>query len=185
MKKSEKKWELNWDNKKLALQLVEGYKGRNSGRDRGNGVFAKLPVKKGEILSIFGGYIIPIGAVGKLPQQLQEYCYQVSDNFLYGPVKESEVSVSEHYNHSCSPNAGFKDSITLIAIRNIKKGEEITFDYATCMTTNKFEFKCRCGNKNCRSDIKGTDWKLPELQKKYRNHFQPYILEKILKVNKK
>jgi len=180
-----KKLELNWENKKLHVVHVRNYIGRNEGLDRGFGVFSKAQINKGEILTIFGGYIIPIKKIKEIPKQLQEYCYQIHNNFFYGPVKKGEVSVGEHYNHSCDPNTGFKDSITLVAIKNIKKGEEVTIDYATCMTTNMFNFKCNCDSNNCRSFITGNDWKLINLQKKYKNYFQPYILEKIKKLNKK
>lgn len=181
----EKNWELNWQNPKLFLQHVKTYKGRNNGRDKGFGVFTSKNIKKGECLVIFGGYIIPRDRVFDLPKALQEYCYQIHDNFFFGPVKKNEVSLSEHYNHSCEPNAGFKDSITLVAIKDIKKDEEITMDYAMCITGNEFNFKCDCGLKECRKYIKGSDWKIKKLQEKYGNYFQPYILEKINKLNKK
>ena len=185
MKINKRKWELNWQSAKLYLQHVKKYKGRNSGIDQGYGVFAKLPIKKDEIITIFGGYIIPIEEVKKIQKQVQEYCYQVHDNFFFGPVRKSEVSVSEHFNHSCNPNTGFKDSITLVSTRNIEKGEEVTMDYAMCLTTHIFDFKCDCGSKNCRLLITGNDWRKPKLQKKYKNYFQPYILEKIARLNKK
>ena len=180
-----KKWELNWQNTKLYLQHVKSYNRRNKGLDQGYGVFAKSPIKKRETLTIFGGYIIPINKVKNIPKKLQEYCYQIHDDFLFGPVEEGEVSLSEHFNHSCNPNTGFKDSITLISTKNIKKGEEVTIDYAMCITTRKFDFKCSCNSKNCRLLIAGDDWKIKGLQKKYKNYFQPYILEKIKRLNKK
>jgi len=171
MATKKKKWELNWQNTKLFLQLVKKYQGRNKGIDKGYGVFTKSPIKKGEVLSIFGGYIIPVKEVKKMPKQMQEYCYQVHDDFFFGPVKKSEVSLSEHYNHNCDPNAGFKDSITLVSTKDIKKREEVTIDYAMCTTARMFDFKCDCGAKDCRKFITGDDWKMSKLQKKYRNYF--------------
>lgn len=185
MKTNRKKWELSWQSKKLFLQHIKSYKGRNRGLDRGYGVFTKSPIKKGEVLTIFGGYIIPIKEIKNLSQRLQEYFYQVNDNFFFGPVRKNEISLNEHYNHNCNPNAGFKDALTLVATRDIKKGEEITIDYAMCMTTKLFDFKCDCGSKDCRLFVSGNDWKKFELQKKYKNYFQPYILEKIINLNKK
>lgn len=179
MKISKRKWELNWHNPKLTLKYVSLYKGRNKGTDKGYGVFAKSSIKKGEILTIFGGYVIPIHEIGKLPEKLQELCYQIHDNFFYGPVLQSEVSLNEHYNHSCQSNTGFKDSITLVAIRDIKTGEELFTDYALFITTNKFDFKCGCGLDTCRNFITGNDWKIKDLQKKYKGYFQPYINDKI------
>lgn len=66
-------------------------------------------------------------------------------------------------------------------MRDIKAGEEITFDYVMCVTENKpfWKMKCLCGSKNCRGIIKDSDWKIKELQKKYKGYFQPYIEEKI------
>lgn len=185
MKTSKRKCELSWQNPKLCLKHIRAYEGRNRGLDRGFGVFSKASIKKGDTLSVFGGYVIAIKNVKKLPEQLQEYCYQVHDDFLYGPVTNSQVSPNEGYNHSCNPNAGFKDSLTLIALRDIQKGEEVAFDYGTCLTTHLFDFKCDCGSKNCRIHITGDDWKLSGLQRKYGNYFQPYILEKIKNLKKK
>ncbi len=70
-------------------------------------------------------------------------------------------------------------------MRDIKKGEEITFDYAVCMTSNILNMHCLCGKNNCRKLITGDDWKIEELQKKYAGYFQPYIQEKIDNKNKK
>jgi hypothetical protein len=72
MKKNKDKYELNWQNNKLSLSFVKNYKGRNNGLDQGYGVFAKSPIKKGEILTIFGGYIIPIKKIKKLEARLEK-----------------------------------------------------------------------------------------------------------------
>lgn len=147
----------------------------------GFGVFAKKPISENEIITIFGGYVINIQDLPKIPDGLQDYYYQISDKLFYGPVRKKDIMESEFFNHSCNPNSGFKDSITLIAIKDIKKNEEVTFDYAMCMTSGILNLKCQCGEKKCRKIIKGSDWKKPELQKKYKNYFQPYIKEKIEK----
>ena len=52
-----------------------------------------------------------------------------------------------YLNHSCNQNAGIKNTATLFAIKNIKKGEEITFDYSTTIDES---LECKCGAKNCR-----------------------------------
>jgi len=81
-------------------------------------------------------------------------------------------------NHSCNPNVGFGNAICLVAMSNIKKGEELTFDYA--MQDNiDYAFKCNCGAPNCRGTITGYDWKMPELQKRYNGYFAPYLQAKI------
>ena len=61
----------------------------------------------------------------------------------------------------------------------IKKGEEITFDYAMTDDDPEDYFECNCGVKNCRKMITGNDWKMKSLQKKYRGYFSLYIQEQI------
>ena len=84
------------------------------------------------------------------------------------------------FNHSCEPNCGFNGSIKLVAIRDIKEGEELTFDYAFCESLIR-EFECNCSSPNCRKTIKSTDWQNLEIQKKYLDYFSPYLKEKINK----
>lgn len=57
-------------------------------------------------------------------------------------------------NHSCDPNTTY-DGLNVIALRNIRKGEELTLDYA-CFTNESMEpFACQCGAPNCRKWITG------------------------------
>lgn len=156
----------------------------------GKGVFAKENIKKGETVAIFGGYIIHITNAeqfNNMPIVVQEFSHDIADGFLLSSIKNSELTTADYFNHSCSPNAGFKGQIVLVAVRNIKKGKEITFDYAMCTINNQkmkwyWEVECLCGSKKCRKIITGDDWKIKELQKRYNGYFQPYIQEKIDKI---
>jgi D-alanine-D-alanine ligase len=58
-------------------------------------------------------------------------------------------------NHSCTPNTGY-DGLTVIALRNIDPGEELTLDYATFLDDSMEPFVCRCGSAQCRGLITGT-----------------------------
>lgn len=53
-------------------------------------------------------------------------------------------------NHSCEPNAGIVRLRTLVALSDIKAGEEVRFDYSTTMDENRWTMVCRCGAKSCR-----------------------------------
>jgi len=95
------------------------------------------------------------------------------------------LEVASYFNHSCNPNAGFKGQIFLVAMRNIRKGEQITFDYGMVLHEIKnldkqYKLKCYCGSKKCRRFITFNDWKKPELQKKYFGYFQLYLQEKLI-----
>jgi hypothetical protein len=41
------------------------------------------------------------------------------------------------------------------------------------------EFECHCGTDHCRKMITGNDWKLPELQRRYKGFFSPYLQRRI------
>jgi hypothetical protein len=65
--------------------------------------------------------------------------------------------LSRAFNHSCDPNAGIRKISELFALRDIKKGEEITYDYSAVVGPNnppsEFSMKCKCGAKYCRGII--------------------------------
>ncbi len=57
-------------------------------------------------------------------------------------------------NHSCNPNTTYK-GLNVISICNIKKGEELTLDYASFLDENMQPFYCKCGSINCSGLISG------------------------------
>jgi hypothetical protein len=66
-----------------------------------------------------------------------------------------------------------------VALRDIRAGEEVCFDYATSDGSPYDEFECHCGAKACRSHVTGDDWKLPAVQARYAGHFSPYLQARI------
>jgi len=149
------------------------------------GVFTKKLIKKNEIISVFGGDIVHSKDYNKIMKKDSYYWgypIQVADDFHLCIINPKDLSDPDFFNHSCNPNTGIKGQILLVAMRDIKPGEEITFDYA--MTDSDYDdyFKCNCGAKNCRRIITGNDWKKPALQKKYRGYFSYYLQEKINKL---
>jgi len=77
-------------------------------------------------------------------------------------------------NHSCDPNAGIVRDVFLVAMRDIKKDEEVTFDYPV-VTVDDWQMECRCGSPHCRKII-GNYAGLPdEIRKKYENYTPDWI----------
>lgn len=165
-----------WMNPKLEIRNTKEY---------GNGVFAKKDIKKDEKLVIFGGYIKSIIEEEKSGDLVYNESVQISEDHCLGILNPEDLEDSSFFNHSCNPNAGFKGQIFLVAMKNIKKDEQIVFDYAMALSKAKntkfFKMKCLCGSKNCRGYITDNDWKKAELQKKYAGYFQWYLQEKIKK----
>jgi len=166
-----KKRTFSWMHPKLRVRLSEIH---------GKGVFSVGDIKRGETLAVFGGYVIKIGALKRLPKKIRDEGIQVDRDFVLGIKKMSEQEDTSFFNHSCDPNAGCKGQISLVAMRNISAGEEITFDYVMDSYDGKwYKLKCNCGKKDCRKIICDKDWQNPRLQKKYKGYFQWYIQEKI------
>lgn len=158
---------------------------RNS-KIAGAGIFAKDNIKKDEIIAAFGGFVFENYEYKKLSEKLRGMPMRISDNLLIGSLKESELDSADLINHSCNPNAGIKGQILLVAIRDIDKNEEITFDYAMEMFGEpKLTLKCNCGSINCRKNVTSEDWKIPKLQEKYKGYFSQSIQEKIDNLFKK
>jgi D-alanine-D-alanine ligase len=85
-------------------------------------------------------------------ETFRRYAYPLSrELFILWDENPSEWAPQ---NHSCDPNAGY-DGLNVVALRNIKKGEELTLDYATFLDENMEPFQCNCGAKNCRGLITG------------------------------
>ena len=70
-------------------------------------------------------------------------------------------NASKWINHSCAPNVEADDEsgqVYLLALRNIKVGDELFFDYGLVIDERytpalKKRFECRCGAKSCRGTM--------------------------------
>jgi len=143
----------------------------------GWGVFAQMPVRKGELLVLWGGRIIDESELDPTMPNFSQRVLQIEEGlFLLAP---ESLEPSDCFNHSCCPNAGFTGQIGLVAMRDIEPGEEVCFDYAMCDGTPYDEFICSCGSETCRGNIAGEDWKRPELRERYAGYYMPYLQRRI------
>ena len=109
---------------------------------------------------------------------------RIDKNYWLGGGLDEPEQEDQYLNHSCDPNIWLIDEVTFITRRPIKKGEEVTADYSTWSIDENWimDESCRCASVICRHTITGNDWKLKELQERYKNHFVPFINE-IIKMN--
>lgn len=130
----------------------------------GRGIFAARDIKKGELILLFIGKEMDYEESSN--PSVKDYCVQIEENKYLAP---SQNSVKETFliNHSYNPNTGLKGDRTIIAIRDIKKDEEIRFDYSTCMDDNNWTLNCTCGEKSCRGLIKDFRYLPKEIKEKY------------------
>ena len=152
---------------KLEVRLV-----KNKG---GYGLFAHMPVKKGELLVVWGGTVVHAHDLNELEVenikivQIADELYLVSDR--NGP--------GDYINHCCDPNGGILGSVTVVALRDIMPDEEVCYDYAMTEGSDYDNFDCSCGTPHCRGQVTGEDWKRPELQERYAGYFSAYLQQKI------
>lgn len=138
---------------------------------KGYGIFAAREIRKDELISEFRGPRVTIEAIGLVPPEVQDHLFNVGLN-EYLVTFEPEVRT----NHSCDPNAGIRKDVFLVAMRDIGKDEEITFDYST-ITADDWEMACQCVSPSCRKII-GDYRKLPvEVKQKYASFTPDWIKE--------
>jgi uncharacterized protein len=143
----------------------------------GYGLFARESVAKGEVLTVWAGIIVDGEKLEEMPEAYRHRAVQVEEGLYQVSLRPDEPA--DLGNHSCDPNAGLQGQITLVAMRPIAPGEEVCFDYAMSDGTPYDEFKCECGAPNCRGQITGDDWRLPELWERYAGYFSPYLQRRI------
>jgi hypothetical protein len=146
----------------------------------GRGLFAKEPIAQGEIVVVKGGYVMTTDQRNKVAAYMGPSDIQITEDLHIGPTtpKDREGGMM-HLNHSCEPNLGLQGQIVFIALRDISKDEELTFDYAMTDDDPHDEMQCNCGASSCRGTVTGRDWKRADLQRKYDGYFSWYIQRRI------
>lgn len=136
----------------------------------GSGVFATQPIHKGEHLVTYYGPLLHKSEV-----DWDDYHLQIGEEHYLGASGDFD----DYINHSCNPNAGFKDGLYLVARRDIAVGEEITLDYSTVIDEDGFEgITCQCGETSCRGAIQSFRHLAEMRQQALRPWLLPYLREK-------
>ena len=147
------------------------------------GVFALEFIKKGEVISVYGGHIITQKEYNKLAKScfrhIHDYAIKVADGFYLVSSKGGRLEDDDFFNHSCDPNVGIKGHLLMVAMRDIFPKEELTYDYAMTDAAMDYAFKCNCQASNCRKVVSGSDWKKPAIQRKYKGFFSWFVQDKI------
>ena len=139
----------------------------------GRGIFAGEDISKGEFIVQMNGKIIhkvykTIGdlKIGRTWVPIKKHWW-MSPEF---PIK--------YTNHCCEPNTGFKSPRKLYAIKHIKKGVELSIDYATIEYVDFWSMPCTCGANKCRHKMHSIQF-LPEATYKSYLPYIPRFLQKI------
>lgn len=152
--------------------------------DRGGyTVVARDPIARGELIVVWSGTLVDGAGLAALPAHVKRHSLQVEeDHYL---VSLTDCEPPDYVNHSCAPNAGLSGQIGLVAMREIRPGEEVTYDYAMSDGSSYDEFDCCCGAAECRGRVTGEDWKRSDLWQRYQGFFSPYLQRRIAKLRRR
>lgn len=125
------------------MLLVKTYVGPS--KIHGTGLFAGRDIAKGEEIWSFHPITCSKSSLSQFLSQfyklkfdqimaLLNYSY-IKDNFVYS-IQDN----TRYINHSLRPNVGLIDTQTEVALRDIKKGEEILENYFDSYDQNDFYF---------------------------------------------
>lgn len=117
--------------------LTESQVTVRASRIEGQGLFATRPISKGQRLGFFEGY---------------EIDHPTKDSLTLNGTLIQPTGPLRFLNHSCSPSAYFVDR-WLVALCDIKAGEEGTIDYLATESDVSNGFRCKCGSEDCRGWI--------------------------------
>lgn len=140
---------------------------------KGRGVFAAGRIARSTPLATFKG---TPRWIWDIPREVWPYTIQVDYDRYVVPRKNG---VGWYINHSCDPNCVIS-GLSIVAERDIQKGEELTFDYSTDVDWTGFEMACSCQTSLCRETVRAYRFLPGELKQRYGKSVAPFIRRRYL-----
>ncbi|RHW70557.1 SET domain containing protein [Trypanosoma brucei equiperdum] len=114
--------------------------------DMGQTAYASTFIKKGVVLFDVSGFVVPFPTMYTI-------CVGESRHLLFGEGAECIA-------HHCDPNVQVevneqKARLRFVTLREISKGEMVTFNYCTTEWVMNSPFVCLCGSSYCAGTIRG------------------------------
>jgi SET domain-containing protein len=117
------------------------------------GLFAKTDIKKGEKVIEYKGKKFTHKQVeenDRFDNSKAIYLFTLNERYVLDG--DTITNTAKYINHSCDPNCEvdiIKGKIWIIAIKDIKKGNELSYDYGFGYDKDFRQFPCKCGSKIC------------------------------------
>ena len=147
------------------------YKIKKSKIDK-KGLYASQNIEKGTKIIEYKGKIISVKKSEvdpKFDNRKAIYLFNINDRYdLDGNFK---FNTARLINHSCDPNCevtGTGLKVWVYAIKDIKKGDEFSYDYGFSFDEDYKNYPCRCKSENCCGYIvrEGSRWRLKKKKKR-------------------
>ena len=120
----------------------------------GKGSFAPTDIKAGTKILTFQGKLVDGKEINRRIENGEE---RLDDPLQIGNDSFLDLNDDSYYiNHSCDPNTVLSGIADLIALKDIKKGEEIAYDYSSSVGVGidvNWQMDCGCKSSNCRKKI--------------------------------
>lgn len=117
------------------------------------GLFASKSIRKGEKVIEYKGKKYTHKQVDendKFDNSKAIYLFTLNDKYVLDG--DTNTNTAKYINHSCDPNCDvdiIKGKIWISAIKDIKKGDELSYDYGFGYDKDFRQFPCKCGSKIC------------------------------------
>jgi len=112
----------------------------------GFGLFATRPIRKRARIVEYKGRLIGAKEAERIEARGNRYLYEINKRWTIDGTPRKNIA--RYANHSCNPNAesyNVKLRVFLRALRDIKPGEEIVYDYGTDYLKNVIgRSNCKC-----------------------------------------
>ena len=117
------------------------------------GLYAATNIKKDTKIIEYKGKIITVKETETNPKfDNEKAIYLFNLNKKYDLDGDFKYNTARLINHSCDPNCevdGVGLKLWIYALKDIKKNEELTYDYGFSFDKDYRDFPCRCGAKKC------------------------------------
>ena len=153
---------------------MKPYKVRKSKIDN-FGLYATKDIKNGSKIIEYKGKVITRKEAEENPKYDNEKAiYLFNLNKRYDLDGDFKFNTARLINHSCNPNCevtGTGLKVWVHSIKDIKKGEEFSYDYGFSFDEDFKNYPCRCGSINCCGYIvrEVSRWRIKK--KKRKNYY--------------
>ena len=130
------------------------------------GLYAAKNIKKDTKIIEYKGKIITVKETETNPKfDNDKAIYLFNLNKKYDLDGDFKFNTARLINHSCDPNCevfGSGLKVWVYAIKNIKEGDELSYDYGFSFDKDFKQYPCRCKSKNCVGFIirEGSRWRV-------------------------
>ena len=136
------------------------------------GLYAATDIKKNTKIIEYKGKIITVKETETNPKfDNNKAIYLFNLNKKYDLDGDFKYNTARLINHSCDPNCevdGVGLKLWIYAVKDIKKNEELTYDYGFSFDKDYKDFPCRCGAKKCVGFIVNSQsrWRIKKSRKR-------------------